>query len=96
MAVASMVVLFRVLMDNRLLDTLHGHVAVGWLVVEDLFTVVALVLIPAAPDNTNSTTVHRIARYDRTLGFISFNSYKDCSDLTILSTSTCDLCQQSL
>lgn len=47
MAVASTVVLLRVLMDNRLLDTPHGHVAVGWLIVEDLFTVVVLVLIPA-------------------------------------------------
>jgi CPA2 family monovalent cation:H+ antiporter-2 len=47
MAVASTVVLLRVLIDNRLLDTPHGHVAVGWLIVEDLFTVVVLVLIPA-------------------------------------------------
>ena len=47
MAVASTVVLLRVLMDNHLLDTPHGHVAVGWLIVEDLFTVVVLVLIPA-------------------------------------------------
>src|SRR4051812_23420468 len=47
MAVASTVVLIRVLTDNHLLDSTHGHVAVGWLIVEDLFTVVVLVLIPA-------------------------------------------------
>ena len=47
MAVASTVVLMRVLMDNRMLDTPHGHVAVGWLIVEDVLTVVLLVLIPA-------------------------------------------------
>lgn len=47
MSVASTVVLIRVLTDNRLLDTTHGHVAVGWLVVEDIFTVIVLVLIPA-------------------------------------------------
>ena len=47
MAVASTVVLIRVLTDNRLLDTQHGHVAVGWLIVEDVLTVVVLVLIPA-------------------------------------------------
>jgi CPA2 family monovalent cation:H+ antiporter-2 len=35
MAVASTVVLIRVLTDNRMLDTTHGHVAVGWLIVED-------------------------------------------------------------
>jgi monovalent cation:H+ antiporter-2, CPA2 family len=47
MAVASTVVLIRVLTDNRALDTTAGHVAVGWLVVEDVLTVVILVLIPA-------------------------------------------------
>jgi CPA2 family monovalent cation:H+ antiporter-2 len=46
-AVASTVVLIRGLSDNKMLDTPHGHVAVGWLIVEDIFTVVLLVLIPA-------------------------------------------------
>lgn len=39
LAVASTVVLLRVLMDNGVLQTVHGHVAIGWLIVEDLFTV---------------------------------------------------------
>jgi CPA2 family monovalent cation:H+ antiporter-2 len=47
MAVASTVVLIRVLSDNRMLETTSGHVAVGWLIVEDILTVVVLVLIPA-------------------------------------------------
>jgi CPA2 family monovalent cation:H+ antiporter-2 len=47
LAVASTVVLVRVLSDNNDLHSQAGHIAVGWLVVEDLFTVVALVLIPA-------------------------------------------------
>jgi CPA2 family monovalent cation:H+ antiporter-2 len=47
LAVASTVVLVRVLADNNDLHTPAGHVAVGWLVVEDLFTVAALVLLPA-------------------------------------------------
>jgi CPA2 family monovalent cation:H+ antiporter-2 len=46
-SVASTVVLLRVLTDNNDLHTPTGHIAVGWLVVEDLFTVVALVLLPA-------------------------------------------------
>ncbi len=46
MAVASTVVLMRVLMDNEMMDTPHGHAAVGWLVVEDILTVILLVLIP--------------------------------------------------
>jgi CPA2 family monovalent cation:H+ antiporter-2 len=46
-SVASTVVLTRVLVDNNDLHTPAGHVAVGWTVVEDLFTVVVLVLLPA-------------------------------------------------
>ncbi len=46
MAVASTVVLMRVLMDANSLHTQQGHVAVGWLIVEDIFTVILLVLIP--------------------------------------------------
>lgn len=45
-SVASTVVLLRVLADHRDLHTLTGHIAVGWLVVEDLFTVLVLVLLP--------------------------------------------------
>jgi CPA2 family monovalent cation:H+ antiporter-2 len=47
LAVASTVVLVRVLSDNNDLHTQAGHISVGWLVVEDLFTVVALVMLPA-------------------------------------------------
>lgn len=52
MAVASTVVLMRVLMDAGTLNTLQGHVTVGWLVVEDLFTVILLVLIPLLADES--------------------------------------------
>lgn len=47
LSVASTVVLMRGLEDRDLLGTPHGHAAVGWLIVEDLFTVVVLVLLPA-------------------------------------------------
>lgn len=61
MAVASTVVLLRVLMDRRALTTPAGHAAVGWLIVEDIFTVLALVFVPmlgafAAAPLTQSTT----------------------------------------
>jgi CPA2 family monovalent cation:H+ antiporter-2 len=46
-SVASTVVLTRVLTDNDELDTPAGHVAIGWLVVEDLLTVLLLVVLPA-------------------------------------------------
>ncbi len=47
LSVASTVVLLRALEDRRLLDTAKGQVAVGWLIVEDLAMVLALVLLPA-------------------------------------------------
>jgi len=45
-SIASTVVLLRGLMDNGLLNTAHGQAAVGWLVLEDLATVLILVLMP--------------------------------------------------
>jgi CPA2 family monovalent cation:H+ antiporter-2 len=47
LCVASTVVVLRVLEDRGLLDSLDGRIAVGWLVVEDLVVVIALVLLPA-------------------------------------------------
>ena len=47
LSVASTVVLLRAMEDRRLLDTRRGKIAVGWLIVEDLVMVVALVLLPA-------------------------------------------------
>ncbi|HZL73314.1 MAG TPA: cation:proton antiporter, partial [Planctomycetota bacterium] len=47
-SVASTVVLMRVLVDHDAIDTPQGHIAVGWLVVEDIFTVLVLVLLPVA------------------------------------------------
>ncbi|MGD9856360.1 MAG: cation:proton antiporter [Planctomycetaceae bacterium] len=46
MAVASTVVLMRVLIDADALNSPQGHIAVGWLLVEDIMTVVVLVLLP--------------------------------------------------
>jgi CPA2 family monovalent cation:H+ antiporter-2 len=45
-AVASTVVLLRVLSDYDALHTPAGHIAVGWLLVEDIFTVLVLVMLP--------------------------------------------------
>ena len=48
-SVASTVVLVRMLVDHDLLQTTQGHIAVGWLIVEDIFTVIVLVALPAWP-----------------------------------------------
>jgi CPA2 family monovalent cation:H+ antiporter-2 len=47
LSVASTVVVVRVLSDHNVLHTAAGHITVGWLVVEDVFTVIALVLLPS-------------------------------------------------
>ncbi|MES1242176.1 MAG: YbaL family putative K(+) efflux transporter [Acidobacteriota bacterium] len=46
LSVASTVVLLRALESRGVLETLNGRIAVGWLVVEDLITVLVLVLLP--------------------------------------------------
>lgn len=46
LSVASTVVLLRTLHDRRLIDSERGRIAVGWLVYQDLLTVIALVLLP--------------------------------------------------
>lgn len=45
-SIASTVVLLRGLMDNGLLNTQHGQAAVGWLILEDIATVLILLLMP--------------------------------------------------
>ncbi|HTN97491.1 MAG TPA: YbaL family putative K(+) efflux transporter [Nordella sp.] len=47
LSVASTVVLLRALQERRILETERGRIAVGWLIVEDLAMVLALVLLPA-------------------------------------------------
>src|SRR5438445_2362209 len=46
LSVASTVVLLRALESRGILETVNGHIAVGWLVVEDLVMVLVLVLLP--------------------------------------------------
>jgi CPA2 family monovalent cation:H+ antiporter-2 len=47
LSVASTVVMMRALEERRLVESDEGRIAVGWLVVEDLAVVLALVIIPA-------------------------------------------------
>lgn len=50
LSVASTVVLTRALEARQALDSREGRIAVGWLIVEDIIMVVAMVLLPAAAD----------------------------------------------
>ena len=60
-SIASTVVLLRGLMDNGLLNTPHGQVAVGWLILEDLATVLILIVMPALAPSTAVFDWHNLA-----------------------------------
>lgn len=53
-SIASTVVLLRGLEDHGLLNTVHGRVAVGWLIVEDIATVIILVVLRAFGEGQGS------------------------------------------
>ena len=55
--VSSTVVLFRMLGEHNLLNTKEGHITVGWLVVEDIITVLILLLLPCLSTLTNGTEI---------------------------------------
>jgi monovalent cation:H+ antiporter-2, CPA2 family len=55
LSVASTVVLLRALEGIGALDSTDGRIAVGWLIVEDLVTVLALVLLPALATTLGGT-----------------------------------------
>ena len=55
LAVASTVVLMRMLVEQNRLAGRDGHVAVGWLIIEDLFTVGALVVLPLLAPSADGT-----------------------------------------
>lgn len=78
LATASTVVLLRAMEDRRLLDTNRGRIAVGWLIVEDLACVVALVLMPVLGEITNPTAGGQI----HTFGSIVVSMF-----LTVLQVS---------
>jgi monovalent cation:H+ antiporter-2, CPA2 family len=46
LSISSTVVLTRAFQDRHLMETERGHIAVGWVIVQDVTTVLALVLLP--------------------------------------------------
>ena len=56
LSVASTVVLLRALEQQRKLESAEGRIAVGWLIVEDLVMVLALVLLPALAETFGGTS----------------------------------------
>src|SRR5688572_10749311 len=84
MSVASTVVLIRVLTDNKLLDTTAGHVAVGWLIVEDVFTVIVMVLIPALGASLGGAATTNPATLPTAAGGLAWELGKALLKLSVL------------
>lgn len=68
LSVASTVVLLRALEDRQALDSVDGRIAVGWLIVEDLITVLALVLLPAIAPMVRGEQSFQLVSVGSTLG----------------------------
>lgn len=79
LSVASTVVLLRALQTRNLIETQRGRIAVGWLIVEDLAMVLALVLLPALADalggadgGGRSIVLPLLVTAGKVVGFIAF------------------------
>jgi K+:H+ antiporter len=68
LSIASTVVVMRALQDRRLAETGPGHIATGWLVVQDLLTVLVLVLLPPLATSLHGETV-ALGQLARALAF---------------------------
>jgi CPA2 family monovalent cation:H+ antiporter-2 len=68
LSVASTVVLLRALEERNALQSSEGKIAVGWLIVEDLAMVLALVMLPALADmlGGDASAVHAPGTTDNT------------------------------
>ncbi|MEQ4987969.1 YbaL family putative K(+) efflux transporter [Proteus vulgaris] len=68
LSTASTVVLLRALEERGLIDSQRGQIAIGWLIVEDLAMVLALVLLPAAANMLESSDQTSISQLMVNLG----------------------------
>jgi monovalent cation:H+ antiporter-2, CPA2 family len=62
LSVASTVVLLRILEERNSLDQVEGRIAIGWLIVQDLAMVLALVLLPALAGSSETDAPEAAAR----------------------------------
>ena len=60
-SVASTVVMLRALLDHGIVETSEGHTAIGWLVVQDIVTVLVLVLVPALASAGGASNIGQTA-----------------------------------
>ncbi len=56
LCVSSTVVIVRILSDQHLLHSKQGHLVIGWTIIEDVISVLALILLPSLAAFSDSTT----------------------------------------
>ena len=76
LSVASTVVLLRAMEDRRLLETRRGRIAVGWLIVEDIAMVLALVMLPVLADTFGEASGDEPASFGRFVVAIAWTLVK--------------------
>lgn len=59
---SSTIIIVKLLSDKRELDMLHGRIAVGFLIVQDLLVIIAMILIVAIGESTGGPITGQIAR----------------------------------
>ena len=84
-SIASTVVLLRNLMDSNLLHTSHGQLAVAWLIMEDIATVLILVLLPAfSATGEDSLFLNGFTAISKAIAFCDAGEMDYLKDIQIL------------
>jgi CPA2 family monovalent cation:H+ antiporter-2 len=65
LSVASTVVLLKSFEEHNLVRTIDGHIAVGWLIIEDLVMILALVLIPALVSHSDGAAASLLVTFGK-------------------------------
>ncbi len=60
-SIASTIILIRTLEDRGLLGTIHARVVIGWLIAQDIITVIALAILPTLAHGENGPVWQNVA-----------------------------------
>jgi CPA2 family monovalent cation:H+ antiporter-2 len=83
LSVASTVVVLQTLRERRLIETEQGRIAIGWLIVQDLAMILALVLLPAFADVLGGTANGAKKGESGLLAFLALPTFLGALGLTL-------------
>ncbi|MBV9571469.1 MAG: cation:proton antiporter [Alphaproteobacteria bacterium] len=76
LSISSTIVTMRTLQERRIVDSERGHILAGWLVVQDIVTVLALVLLPALAPLLSTTPTMQTVSFAAVLLSLAFTLAK--------------------